>query len=348
MSNPGTFMLRAVRAFRANQGLLLAGAVAYYTLLSIVPVLILMLIVLSRVIDQHELLDTLARYLEWLIPGQSAAVIARARALRRASRRDRLGAAGDDAVLQLARVHGARERDVGHLRPSGRDQAAALHGLRDPALLLHLLSRSRIAAGDARCRLAQVMGTERIDFLGYNWSLRGLSGALLYLLGVAGEILVLTSIYLVMPVGRLSWRHALVGGVTATVLWEITRHVLVWYFGTLSQVTVVYGSLTTSIVVLLSLEIARDAAALRRAGDRRVRAYRHTVGKTLPRRRCTRNVRVHGAGALSGATVSGRLGRRAPSSSAAIILYFESGIRQVAKVVDRARPTGHSSGRARR
>jgi membrane protein len=32
--------------------------------------------------------------------------------------------------------------------------------------------------------------------------------------------------------------------------------VLVWYFSTLSQVNVVYGSLTTAIVVLLSLEIA--------------------------------------------------------------------------------------------
>ena len=40
------------------------------------------------------------------------------------------------------------------------------------------------------------------------------------------------------------------------MLWEITRHVLVWYFGTLSQVGVVYGSLTTAVVVLLSLEIA--------------------------------------------------------------------------------------------
>ncbi len=66
----------------------------------------------------------------------------------------------------------------------------------------------------------------------------------------------LTSIYLVMPVRRPSWRHALVGAITATVLWEITRRVLVWYFGMLSQINVVYGSLTTSIVVLLSLEIA--------------------------------------------------------------------------------------------
>jgi uncharacterized BrkB/YihY/UPF0761 family membrane protein len=32
--------------------------------------------------------------------------------------------------------------------------------------------------------------------------------------------------------------------------------VLVWYFATLSQIRTVYGSLTTSIVVLLSLEIA--------------------------------------------------------------------------------------------
>ena len=50
--------------------------------------------------------------------------------------------------------------------------------------------------------------------------------------------------------------HALIGGLTAAVLWELTRHVLVWYFATLSQVTIVYGSLTTAIVVLLSLEIA--------------------------------------------------------------------------------------------
>jgi membrane protein len=39
------------------------------------------------------------------------------------------------------------------------------------------------------------------------------------------------------------------------VLWEITRRVLVLYFATLSQVNVVYGSLTTAIVVLFTFEI---------------------------------------------------------------------------------------------
>jgi len=102
----------------------------------------------------------------------------------------------------------------------------------------------------------QAMGENSLHFLGFDWSLEGMSGVLLYLLGVVGEVLLLTSIYMVMPVGRLWWRHALVGGFTATLLWEVTRRVLVWYFGTLSQVSVVYGSLTTAIIVLFTLEIA--------------------------------------------------------------------------------------------
>jgi uncharacterized BrkB/YihY/UPF0761 family membrane protein len=58
-----------------------------------------------------------------------------------------------------------------------------------------------------------------------------------------------------MPVGRLSLRHALMGGITAGLLWEATRHVLVWYYATIGQISVVYGSLATAIAVLLSVEI---------------------------------------------------------------------------------------------
>jgi YihY family inner membrane protein len=99
------------------------------------------------------------------------------------------------------------------------------------------------------------LATHNITIFGVPHSLSDLSQYLLYLLGVAGEILILTAIYLVMPVGRLSLRHALIGGVTAGLLWEITRHVLAWYYGTMSQVRVVYGSLTTAILALLSVEI---------------------------------------------------------------------------------------------
>jgi YihY family inner membrane protein len=248
--------LRVLRAFRANQALLLAGAVAYYTLLSIVPLLILILIALCEIIDRDALLATLGRYLEWLIPGQSAAVVAElARFL------DHRGAIGwlllatlvfssslaftvlENAmsVIFLHRVATRRR----HFLVSAIIPYCYIVFLGCGLLLMTLVSGS-----------IQAIGAETMDFLGRSWSLRGASGGLLYLLGVSGEIFVLTSIYLVMPVGPLSWRHALIGAVTATVLWEITRHILVWYFGTLSQISVVYGSLTTAIVVLASLDIA--------------------------------------------------------------------------------------------
>src|ERR1700754_169434 len=74
--HPLRFVWEAVKEFRKAQGLLLAGAVAYYSLLSIVPLLIVSAIAMSHWIDQAELLRTIGRYLEWLLPGQSRAIVA--------------------------------------------------------------------------------------------------------------------------------------------------------------------------------------------------------------------------------------------------------------------------------
>src|SRR5436853_7903536 len=73
--HPLYFLVRALKSFRDNQGLLLAGAVAYFTLLSIVPLIGLIVIGLSHWIPRGELIMALARYLEWLVPGQSKALV---------------------------------------------------------------------------------------------------------------------------------------------------------------------------------------------------------------------------------------------------------------------------------
>jgi membrane protein len=102
----------------------------------------------------------------------------------------------------------------------------------------------------------QTVEQENVSLFGTVWSLSGISGTVLYGIGVVGLIMMLTAFYLVMPVGRLSLRHALLGGIIAGVLWEIARHGLVWYFSTLSFVNVIYGSLATVVITLVSLEIA--------------------------------------------------------------------------------------------
>jgi membrane protein len=256
LRHPAAFALRTLSAFRANQGLLLAGAVAYYALLSIVPLLILIVIALSHMTDQAELLETLSRYLEWLVPGQSRAVVAELANFL--AHRDLMGPLLLATMLFFSSLAFTVLENamsiIFHHRVAIRRRHFLVSALLPYCYILLLgvgLLLATLVAG-----VLQAIGAERLYFLGHSWSLGGVSRVLLYLLGLAGEIFVLTSIYLVMPVGRLSLRHALLGGVTATVLWEITRHILVWYFATLSQVNLVYGSLTTAIAVLLSLEIA--------------------------------------------------------------------------------------------
>lgn len=254
--HPLRFVWQALREFRAKQGLLLAGAVAYYALLSIVPLLILAVIGLTHFVAQDELLATVGRYLDWLLPGQSGAFVEGLSDFL--AHRDVLGpvllvtmvffSSLAFSVLESALAvifHHRTRRHGRHFLVSAVMPYLCILFLCAGLLLVTLVSGA-----------LQVIGRESVELFGRSWSLSGVSGVLLYLLGLGGEVFMLTSLYLVMPVGRLSLRHALMGGITATLLWEVTRRLLVWYFSTLSQVSVVYGSLTTAIVVLLSLEIA--------------------------------------------------------------------------------------------
>ncbi|MBS1113983.1 MAG: putative ribonuclease, partial [Nitrospirae bacterium] len=100
----------------------------------------------------------------------------------------------------------------------------------------------------------ETLETRQLIIFGWSLSLQGTAGTALYILGILGEVLMLTSLYLVMPVARITFRHALVGGLTATVLWEITRRALVWYYGVISMVNLIYGSIATTVVALLSIE----------------------------------------------------------------------------------------------
>ncbi|HEY9238925.1 MAG TPA: YihY/virulence factor BrkB family protein [Burkholderiaceae bacterium] len=280
LQHPGAFAWGTLKAFRANQGLLLAGAVAYYALLSIVPLLILTVIALSHFVEQAALLETLARYLEWLVPGQSRAVIGELSNFL--AHREVIGwvlvvTMVFFSTLAFTVLESAMSVIFLHRLVVRRRHflaSAILPYLYILCLGIGLLLVTLVAGS------LQAFGQESVEFLGRTWSLHGASGVLLYLLGVAGEVFVLTSIYLVMPVGRLRISHALIGGITAAVLWEITRHVLVWYFTTLSQVSVVYGSMTTAIVVLLSLEIA---AALLLLGAQVISEYERLGRAVAPK-----------------------------------------------------------------
>lgn len=255
LHNPWGFAWQTLKAFRANQGLLLAGAVAYYALLSIVPLMILSVIALSHWVGQALLLQTVGRYLEWLVPGQSVAIVAEL--ARFLAHREVMGwvllvSMLFFSSLAFSVLEGAMSV-IFHHRHKLRRRHALMSAL-IPYVYILCLSLGLLLVTLVAGRF-QALGQREVEFLGLSWSLHGVSGAMLYLLGFAGEVFVLASVYMVMPAGRPSLPLALIGALAAALLWELSRHVLVWYFGTLSQIGTVYGSLTTAIAVLLSLEI---------------------------------------------------------------------------------------------
>lgn len=256
LAHPGQFLIDVIKGFRENQGLLLAGAVAYYTLLSIIPVFALVLIVLSYFIETHILLETLSTFLMMATPMRTDTLINHLETFL--ANWKVIGTIGilllvffsslAFTVLENAMSAIFFHRQLKHRR---HFLVSALI----PYIYILLLTAGFLVVSLMAGWLHQ-HSSDTPSLFGMNIDMTQTTATLLYTLGVFGEVLLLTSVYLVMPVGRLAWSHALVGGVTATILWEITRHILIWYFSTLSFVSVIYGSLATTIVILLSFEFA--------------------------------------------------------------------------------------------
>ena len=75
LENPWQFARQVIAGFSANQGLLLSGAVAYYTLLTIIPMFALILVGLSQIQETQPLLETLREYLNLIAADQADALV---------------------------------------------------------------------------------------------------------------------------------------------------------------------------------------------------------------------------------------------------------------------------------
>jgi membrane protein len=249
------FLLRVFRGFIRNRGFLLSGAVAYYTLLSIVPLSILALIVLTNFIEEQQLIHTLSTYLEMVIPGYAATLTEQVLAFL--EHRNVVGFIGFLGMLFFSSMAFSMLENAmsviffQRVRVQRRKFfiSAIIPYVYIFAMGIGIVVVSFIVGA------IETLESRPMSILGWSLNLGGSTGAALYILGIVGEVLMFTSIYLVMPVVRVRFRYALIGGITAAVLWEITRRVLIWYYSVVSMVNVIYGSITITVVALLSIEV---------------------------------------------------------------------------------------------
>jgi len=208
LNNPLKFLQQIVVGFRANQGLLLSGAIAYYTLLSIIPILALILVLLSQFKDPQGLLDALRDYLVLVTPGQTDAVIKQLSVFLQNWKV--VGMLGLALLLFFSSFAFTALENAMSVIFFHRVAIKRRHFLVSaviPYLYIFLLGIGMLIVSFVSGFLHS-LNNRTLSFLGQQWSLGYMETSLIYLFGVCGEVLLLTSLYLVMPVGRLSTRHA--------------------------------------------------------------------------------------------------------------------------------------------
>jgi membrane protein len=248
------FGWRVVRAFFRNKGLLLASAVGYNALLSLIPLLVTTLVVLTHFYDDALVSHALVARVRPLAPGIAPAV--REAISSFLASRHLVGWGGlvvlflvsSVAFRMLEEAMAVIFRRPRRLRPRRLTTSLLIQFGYVPFVglgvaLLTGLTWALNALGDG-------------VLFGVRW-FAPLAGALPTIVAAAGFVglwLLLASFYWIMPVVKVRFRLALIGGFVAAVLWLMLNSALAWFFEHLSLVNVLYGSLGGIIIVLLSME----------------------------------------------------------------------------------------------
>jgi len=249
------FASRVLRDFfLRNHGLLLTGAVAYNMMLSLIPLSAVVMVGFSQFFDQKLLMESVTTEVSLIAPGFAPTLT------------DVL-----DGFLQNRKVVGwvgllvllffssmafrVLEDSIAIIfhRPLPTLKRKFWVSALMPYLFILIVAGGLILVTSANA-IIDAQSQLRHSFPKIDEIIHHQIGRIVYVIGLLGLVLLFTMFYKIMPVAKVSFKRALTGGLTAAILWEITRHLLVAYYTKVSIVNVVYGSMATIIIVLLTLE----------------------------------------------------------------------------------------------
>ena len=252
------FQLRALwdilweawRAFSRDGCLNLSAALAFYTILSLIPLLFLLMSVGGYILGSSEEAYQLMRsFFERFAPQASPMIFREVKAV--AQRAGVLGWVGILAMIWTASIiFSSLEFAMGVVFRVERHRNflnAKLIALAmvPGSILIFLLSLSTTP-------ILQLMRVFDVEVWGFSL---GKFGFFDFLVGYLFPYLILTvgftAIYKIIPNLKVAFQHALVGGASAALLFEVAKHFFAWYIGRTSHYSVIYGSLEAIVILIL-------------------------------------------------------------------------------------------------
>lgn len=240
--------------FFRSHGLVLTGAVAYNMMLSLIPLSAVLMVVFSHFFPQQLLMESLTSEVNLITPGFGKTLAEVLEGFLR--NRQVVGWIGGIGLLFFSSLAFRVLEDsiaiIFNRRLPDLKRAFWVSALM-PYLFILIFAFGLIIITSANALIDASRTMKHVPpQLGA--LIQNHLGMIIYIIGVLGQILLFTLLYKIMPVAKVSFRRALAGGFTAAILWEVIRHLLVSYYTRISVVNVVYGSMATIIIVLLTLE----------------------------------------------------------------------------------------------
>lgn len=253
---PAQFGIQVISRFVDNQGMLLASALAYHILLSIIPFALLVIIGLSHLMPVEQL----SVYLHEIMSGFGAAAAGFIVEQTQAAYEKR-EALGFTSLIGLTIFFVAAFRSV---RGALNQMFSGLADYEEPVLWMRILLpyvyAIVLAAGivviTLFAGLLDATVPEQWIVLGYTLPLGTIGEVMLRIMIIMAQVILFALVYKVFPHVYIKWKHAFIGGLVATLLWELARRIVVWFSSTLSVANLLYGGFAVLITMLIALEAA--------------------------------------------------------------------------------------------
>ncbi len=244
-------MLRAVRLFFSAGGIDLAASLAYFTVLSLFPLVALVIMAATIFVDSEAVSGKLAEILSYYFPGSTDLI--RGAIENLLSNSIAIGlvslatiVVGANGLIQganraLNRVFGTELRKI--------VRSTAIQTLTMMLLaILFLMSIWLTASFQTAVSISE-------GFLNSTETAATLASVILGILSTVLPVVLTVAVFAIvyhhLPNTRVEWRDATFGAVVAVVLFEGVKYVSFWFTGVIAERSAIYGPVASVMVLLM-------------------------------------------------------------------------------------------------
>ena len=245
---PLELVYRTVRELDDDDATHMAAGVAYYAILSLFPLTIALLALLSPLLESGVVRTELLRFFQTYLPGSAETLEANIDAAVRI--RGILGLVGLVGLIWTASaIFGAVSRAVNRVWDIRQDRPFVVDKLRHIAMAFGVGALFLLSL--AATSVLQFIESVELPGIGRATALEGGAAAIVARgLPFVFSLTIFLLIYKLVPNTRTYWRYVWPGALLAAVLFETGKSLFVYYVDNFADYGKVYGSLG-SVVVLL-------------------------------------------------------------------------------------------------